>query len=101
LLPAEAIEVSEVTFFYLSAVASERSTGKVGAAMVESLTKREREIVSLIAEGLTNRELANRLCISEATIRTHLTSIFLKLGVTDRLKLVVYAYRHGLADPPG
>ena len=69
--------------------------------MVESLTRREREIVALIAEGLTNRELADRLCISEATIRTHLTSIFLKLDVTDRLKLVVYAYRHGLADPPG
>ena len=74
---------------------------QVGAGMVESLTRREREIVALIAEGLTNRELADRLCISEATIRTHLTSIFLKLGVTDRLKLVVYAYRHGLADPPG
>lgn len=67
--------------------------------MVESLTRREREIVALVAEGLTNRELAERLCISEATVRTHLTSIFLKLGVTTRLKLGIYAYRHGLADP--
>jgi DNA-binding CsgD family transcriptional regulator len=67
--------------------------------MVESLTRREHEIVALVAEGLTNRELAERLCISEATVRTHLTSIFLKLGVTNRLKLVVYAYRKGLIDP--
>lgn len=72
---------------------------QVGAVMLKSLTKREREIVALIAEGLTNRELAERMCISEATVRTHLTSIFLKLGVTNRLKLVVYAYRHGLANP--
>jgi len=71
----------------------------VGVVMVESLTRREREIVALVGEGLTNRELADRLYISEATVRTHLTSIFLKLGVTNRLKLVVYAYRHGLADP--
>ena len=64
------------------------------------LTRREREIVTLVAEGLTNNELADRLCISEATVRTHLTSIFQKLGVRNRLKLVVYTYKHNLVETP-
>jgi DNA-binding NarL/FixJ family response regulator len=70
----------------------------VRSAKGVSLTRREREIVTLVAEGLTNKELADRLCISEATVRTHLTSIFLKLGVCNRLKLAVYAYEHDLAE---
>ena len=65
-----------------------------------SLTKRELEIVALVAEGLTNQEVAERLCISRATVRTHLTSIFHKLGTCNRLKLVVYAYKNGLAKMP-
>ena len=67
---------------------------------VSALTKREREIIALIGEGLNNKEIAERLFISQATVRTHLTSIFAKLGVPDRLKLIVFAYRHGLADLP-
>ena len=65
-------------------------------ARVSSLTAREREIVALVAEGLRNKESAERLRISEATVRHHLTSIFAKLAVTDRLGLAVYAFRHGL-----
>ena len=66
------------------------------------LTGREREIVALIGDGLRNREISLRLKISETTVRHHLTSIFAKLEVADRLALVVYAYRHGLvpAAPP-
>jgi DNA-binding NarL/FixJ family response regulator len=62
-----------------------------------SLTRREIEIIALICDGLTNHQIANRLFISETTVRHHLTSIFAKLDVGDRLKLAVYAYRHGLA----
>jgi DNA-binding NarL/FixJ family response regulator len=62
-----------------------------------SLTRREVEIIALICDGLTNHQIADRLFISETTVRHHLTSIFAKLGVRDRLKLAVYAYRHGLA----
>lgn len=65
-----------------------------------TLTEREREVVALIGEGLKNRQLAARLFISETTVRHHLTSIFDKLGVSDRLELVIYAYRHGLVKPP-
>jgi two-component system nitrate/nitrite response regulator NarL len=62
-----------------------------------SLTRREIGIIALICDGLTNAQIANCLFISETTVRHHLTSIFAKLGVGDRLKLAVYAFRHGLA----
>ena len=68
-------------------------------AKIATLTPRERAIIALIGEGLKNRQIAARLCLSEITVRHHLTTIFDKLGVIDRLELVVYAYRHGLAKP--
>jgi DNA-binding NarL/FixJ family response regulator len=61
-----------------------------------TLTVRERDIVALIADGLRNKEISVRLNISETTVRHHLTSIFAKLHVSDRLALVVYAFRNGL-----
>lgn len=67
---------------------------------ISTITSREREVVSLIGQGCKNREIAERLAISETTVRHHLSSIFDKLGVPDRLGLIIYAYRHGLAQPP-
>jgi DNA-binding NarL/FixJ family response regulator len=67
-------------------------------ANIASLTGREREVIALIGQGLRNRQIAERLFISETTVRHHLTSIFAKLGVADRLELVIYAYRHGLSE---
>lgn len=64
---------------------------------IESLTARQREIVSLVAEGLTNKQLAERLFITEATARNHMTAILDKLELSDRFQLAVYAFRHGLA----
>lgn len=66
---------------------------------IESLTKREREIVVNVGEGLKNSVIAERLFISEATVRNHLTSILSKLGLGDRFELAVYAFRHELARP--
>jgi DNA-binding NarL/FixJ family response regulator len=63
------------------------------------LTKRERQVVTLIGEGLKNKQIALRLAISEPTVRHHLTSIFEKLGVKNRLELVIFAHRHDLAAP--
>jgi two-component system, NarL family, response regulator DegU len=60
------------------------------------LTEREREIVRLVATGQKNREVGATLSISERTVKTHLTNIFQKLGVRDRVALVMYALRHGL-----
>jgi len=70
------------------------------AAKIDSLTVREREIVTVVSEGLKNRQIAERLFISEATVRNHLTTILSKLGLSDRFELAIYSYRHGLADPP-
>jgi two-component system, NarL family, nitrate/nitrite response regulator NarL len=64
------------------------------------LTARERDIIALIGEGLKNKQIAERLCISEPTVRHYLTSIFEKVGVKGRQGLIVYAYQHGLAKPP-
>ena len=70
------------------------------AAKIATLTAREHDVIALIGEGLKNRQVATRLHISETTVRHHLTVIFDKLGVSDRLELVVYAYRHGLVKLP-
>jgi DNA-binding NarL/FixJ family response regulator len=71
------------------------------AAKIATLTPREREVVALIAEGLKNREIAARLFISETTVTHHLSSVFAKLEVSDRLELVIYAFANKLAKPPG
>jgi DNA-binding NarL/FixJ family response regulator len=68
---------------------------------IASLTKREREIVALVGSGLRNPAIAERLFISEATVRNHLTSILSKLDLTGRFELAVFAFRHGLARPNG
>ena len=63
------------------------------------LTEREREIVSLVGTGLSNHEIAERLVISPATARTHVSRAMLKLGARDRAQLVVFAYEAGLVAP--
>jgi DNA-binding NarL/FixJ family response regulator len=70
------------------------------AAKIATLTEREREVITLVGQGLRNKPIAEHLYISETTVRHHLTAIFAKLEVTDRLELMIYAYRHGLASVP-
>jgi DNA-binding NarL/FixJ family response regulator len=67
---------------------------------IESLTEREREVIALVGEGLKNKQVAERLFISETTVTHHLSSVFSKLDVSDRLELIIYAFRHGLAKMP-
>lgn len=70
------------------------------AQKISSLTEREREVIALIAEGLKNRQIAERLFISPTTVTHHLSSIYSKLGVADRLELVIYAFANKLAKIP-
>ena len=63
------------------------------------LTDREREVVGLVAEGLTNEQIADRLIMSGATAKTHVSRSMVKLGARDRAQLVVFAYESGLARP--
>jgi DNA-binding NarL/FixJ family response regulator len=66
---------------------------------LDALTEREREVMALVAEGLTNAEIAERLFVSPATAKTHVSRAMVKLGVRDRAQMVVLAYESGLARP--
>ena len=66
---------------------------------LSALTRRERDVLHLIAEGLTNHEIAHHLFLSVATVKSHVSSLFTKLGARDRAQLVVIAYQSGFIDP--
>ena len=72
-----------------------RRRGELG---LSPLTARELEVLTLIAIGLTNREIAERLGISHATVKTHLEHVYVKLGVSDRVSAVTYALRAGFIE---
>jgi DNA-binding NarL/FixJ family response regulator len=65
----------------------------------DGLTAREAEVLTLLASGLSNTEIAQRLYLSNATVKTHINRIFAKTGARDRAQAVRYAYQHGLATP--
>ena len=66
--------------------------------LASSLSQRERDVLRLLARGLSNTEIANQLYLSEGTIRNYVSALFEKLGVSDRTRAALIALRHGLAD---
>jgi two-component system, NarL family, nitrate/nitrite response regulator NarL len=91
-----------MTATVLAEMARSSENEKAGpeTAKIASLTDREHEIIALVCEGLKNKQIGERLFISEMTVRNHLTSILSKLDLSDRFELAIYSYRHKLAPPP-
>jgi DNA-binding NarL/FixJ family response regulator len=95
----EALLSPSVTRRLVSEFAARTKHPSGPATALEELTSREREVMALVAEGLTNAEIGERLFMSPATARTHVSRILTKLGARDRTQLVVMAYESGLVRP--
>ncbi|WP_433340416.1 response regulator [Streptomyces sp. CA-253872] len=78
-----------------------RSAGPGRAAPPDGLTAREAEVLALIAQGMSNADIARALHVSTATVKTHINNLFAKAGLRDRAQAVRYAYLHGIVTPPG
>jgi len=79
----------------VSAIATAASAAAI-PQLPAGLTQREAEVLALIAQGLSNTEIADRLVVSETTVKSHVNHLFAKTGVRDRAQAVTYAYQHGL-----
>jgi DNA-binding NarL/FixJ family response regulator len=97
----EALLAPAATRHLVDAFVSGPSLGRPDARLVDALTGREREVLRLVAQGLSNAEIAGRLVVSPATAKTHVSRILAKLGLHDRAQLVIAAYESGLIAPGG
>jgi DNA-binding NarL/FixJ family response regulator len=96
----EALLSPGLTRRLIARLAEVSATPRVNADALAQLTAREKEIVGLVAHGLSNTEIAAALTISHATAKTHVSRAMAKLGARDRAQLVAMAYRHRLVEPP-
>ena len=88
-----------VTLRVIESFAAAPSPDPVRAGQLAQLTEREVDVLGLVAAGLTNGEIAARLYLGEATVKTHVSRVLLKLGLRDRVQAVVFAYESGLVTP--
>jgi len=95
----EALLAPRITRRLIAQVTAARTAHQAAEDRLAVLTQREREVLALVGEGLSNHEIATRLVLSPATARTHVSRAMVKLGARDRAQLVVVAYQTGLVDP--
>jgi DNA-binding NarL/FixJ family response regulator len=95
----EALLAPSITRRLVEDFVSRPPPGTASPAELEELTDREREVLALLARGLSNAEIANELVVSEATVKTHVNRLLGKLNLRDRLQAVVLAYEIGFAQP--
>ena len=88
-----------VTLRVIESFAAAPSPNPVRAGKLAQLTEREVDVLGLVAAGLTNGEIAARLYLGEATVKTHVSRVLLKLGLRDRVQAVAFAYESGLVAP--
>ncbi|MET9338588.1 response regulator transcription factor [Nonomuraea sp. NPDC003804] len=107
--PEELVEAVRVVHGGAAAVAPRLLTGLIRTyvrggrprAEIDGLTAREQEVLVLIAKGLSNAEIAERLAVSPSTVKNHVTAVFAKIDVRDRAQAVIVAYERGLVTPGG
>jgi RNA polymerase sigma factor (sigma-70 family) len=95
----EALLAPAITRRLIGEFATQRQAARASSAAFRSLTPRETEVLRLVAEGLSNLEIADRLVITEETVKTHVSRLLSKLGLRDRTQAVIAAYESGLVVP--
>jgi DNA-binding NarL/FixJ family response regulator len=95
----DALLSPSVTRRVIDRMAQQPTPDLTGHTELKALTPREREVLELIARGMSNREIATALTVEESTIRTHVKRILMKLDLRDRVQVVIFAYEAGLTRP--
>jgi DNA-binding NarL/FixJ family response regulator len=95
----DALLAPSVTRRLIADIAQRRSTPRPWGRELATLTPREREVLELIAQGLSNTQIADRLFVTDHTVKTHVGNVFAKLSLRDRAQAVVVAYESGLVTP--
>lgn len=97
----DAVVAPRITRRLLDRFAGQLTAASVAGPDTAGLTEREQQVLRLVAQGLSNAEIAERLTVAEATVKTHVGRILSKLGLRDRVQAVVWAYETGLVRPGG